>query len=545
MENQVNTNNKLRVIYWSRKIDQKMLVEAFKNYNVKDFSFVNKKHLFDVRVALLEFNDKYSAEKAKKEMNCTEVNGELINIKWASNEQKAHWNPEGAGNLFVKNFSDTRSLFSAVSELEVKINYCKESKRIPGNFYLEVGSEEDAKKCIDNLNGKVVDNKVVKVEKYIPINERRSKQKQQEGASFTNLYVTNLPLSTTEKVVRETFQNVGKVGSILLKNDSQMVNKFAYVNMSNHEEASKCLLPPKEGLQGISLTKDTVDQKTNKIKIEQYMSKSVRKFQKTKMFSQTVNTSIKNLYVKDVPSNWTDDEFRKYFTEFGKVSSAKIARNEKGESKRYGFVSFTTTQAAIDASKKKHDNKMKVYKFMSKRERQLRLAKVFKNDYDPDFQDKNQSLRQYKLTRTCAHNITMHPDLPDQPKNQAQNVVNGPQIHQMNNYDQPQMPHPQPAQQQNVVTHGQQQNNLNHQQHFIPNFQHQNAVYYHLQAQPQNVCNQPPLSHPQWFVPPQNGFNCPPQVHQQVDFSVPPPVIYQQADVQFAQPQYVVNNQQV
>ena len=63
-------------------------------------------------------------------------------------------------------------------------------------------------------------------------------------------------------------------------------------------------------------------------------------------------------------------------------------------SKRYGFVSFTTTQAAIDASKKKHDNKMKVYKFMSKRERQLRLAKVFKNDYDPDFQDKNQSLRQ-------------------------------------------------------------------------------------------------------------------------------------------------------
>ena len=47
---------------------------------------------------------------------------------------------------------------------------------------------------------------MVKVEKYIPINERRSKQKQQEGASFTNLYVTNLPLSTTEKVVRETFQ---------------------------------------------------------------------------------------------------------------------------------------------------------------------------------------------------------------------------------------------------------------------------------------------------------------------------------------------------
>ena len=54
------------------------------------------------------------------------------------------------------------------------------------------------------------------------------------------------------------------------------------------------------------------------------MSKSVRKFQKTQMFSQTVNTSIKNLYVKDVPSNWTDDEFRKYFTEFGKVSSAKV-----------------------------------------------------------------------------------------------------------------------------------------------------------------------------------------------------------------------------
>ena len=42
------------------------------------------------------------------------------------------------------------------------------------------------------------------------------------------------------------------------------------------------------------------------------------------MFSQTVNISIKNLYIKNFPDDWTDVDFRKYFTEFGKVSSAKV-----------------------------------------------------------------------------------------------------------------------------------------------------------------------------------------------------------------------------
>lgn len=60
MENKMNKNNKLRIIYWSRKIDQNMLVEAFKKYNLKAWSFINKKHLFGVRVALFEFSDKSS-----------------------------------------------------------------------------------------------------------------------------------------------------------------------------------------------------------------------------------------------------------------------------------------------------------------------------------------------------------------------------------------------------------------------------------------------------------------------------------------------------
>ena len=55
------------------------------------------------------------------------------------------------------------------------------------------------------MNGKLIDNKVIEVKRYSPKEERIVQMKNEEK-SFTNLYVTNLPSCTTEKLLRETFK---------------------------------------------------------------------------------------------------------------------------------------------------------------------------------------------------------------------------------------------------------------------------------------------------------------------------------------------------
>jgi polyadenylate-binding protein len=53
-----------------------------------------------------------------------------------------------------------------------------------------------------------------------------------------------------------------------------------------------------------------------------------------------------NLFVKFLPSDLTDENFKDLFSNFGVVKSCKIVRNEKLNSLGYGFVRFSTKKEA-------------------------------------------------------------------------------------------------------------------------------------------------------------------------------------------------------
>ncbi|KXJ80932.1 hypothetical protein RP20_CCG022736 [Aedes albopictus] len=56
-----------------------------------------------------------------------------------------------------------------------------------------------------------------------------------------------------------------------------------------------------------------------------------------------------NLFVKNLAGTIGEDRLREMFAPFGSITSAKVARSESGESKRYGFVCFGTD---ADAARK-------------------------------------------------------------------------------------------------------------------------------------------------------------------------------------------------
>lgn len=56
-----------------------------------------------------------------------------------------------------------------------------------------------------------------------------------------------------------------------------------------------------------------------------------------------------NVYVKNIDDDISDDELRLHFSQCGEITSAKIMRDDKGVSKGFGFVCFSSPDEANKA----------------------------------------------------------------------------------------------------------------------------------------------------------------------------------------------------
>jgi polyadenylate-binding protein len=54
-----------------------------------------------------------------------------------------------------------------------------------------------------------------------------------------------------------------------------------------------------------------------------------------------------NIYVKNIDDSVSDEELRNQFSACGTILSAKIMRDDKGISKGFGFVCFSTLDEAV------------------------------------------------------------------------------------------------------------------------------------------------------------------------------------------------------
>jgi len=65
---------------------------------------------------------------------------------------------------------------------------------------------------------------------------------------------------------------------------------------------------------------------------------------------EEMKANFTNIYVKNIPTEVTDEEFRELFEKFGDVTSASLARDqESGKSRGFGFVNFINHEHAATA----------------------------------------------------------------------------------------------------------------------------------------------------------------------------------------------------
>ncbi|XP_076446784.1 embryonic polyadenylate-binding protein-like [Babylonia areolata] len=89
-----------------------------------------------------------------------------------------------------------------------------------------------------------------------------------------------------------------------------------------------------------------------------------------------------NIFVKNFADQLNDDTLRELFSQFGKIVSAKVAVNEEGESKGFGYVSFVDPNDAAKAMESMHSKEVGgriIYcgRFKNRAERRAELEEQF------------------------------------------------------------------------------------------------------------------------------------------------------------------------
>eukprot|EP00271_Cylindrocystis_brebissonii_P011619 TRINITY_DN29496_c0_g1_i1.p1 TRINITY_DN29496_c0_g1~~TRINITY_DN29496_c0_g1_i1.p1 ORF type:complete len:779 (+),score=217.99 TRINITY_DN29496_c0_g1_i1:291-2627(+) len=288
--------------------------------------------------------DESAAERALEALNYQAVNGRPMRIMWSHRDPSAR--RSGVGNIFIKNLDETidhKALHDTFQQfgniLSCKVAMLDGQSRGFGFVHFE--TEEAANLAIEKVNGMLMEGKKVFVGKFLKKSERDPDQTQHR---FTNIFVKNLDLEVTEETLQEKFGEVGKITNLVIMRDEMGKSRgFGFVNYENPDSARAAV--------------DTLNQTEIGSKMV-YVGRAQKKAEREQMlrvqFEEKRQERLQkyqgvNLYIKNLDDTVDDEKLASEFEPFGAITSAKVMKDDKGNSRGFGFVCFSSPEEAAKA----------------------------------------------------------------------------------------------------------------------------------------------------------------------------------------------------
>uniref|UniRef100_A0A1D1XDD1 Polyadenylate-binding protein n=1 Tax=Anthurium amnicola TaxID=1678845 RepID=A0A1D1XDD1_9ARAE len=296
--------------------------------------------------AYVNFHNAVDGERALETLNYTLIKNKPCRIMWSQRDPALR--KTGTGNIFIKNLDrsidnkalhDTFSAFGTILSCKVAM----EDGVSKGYGFVHYETAEAAETAIKHVNGMLLYDKIVYVGHHIPKKERQSKLEEIK-AKFTNVYVKNLSAEVTVEELEELFKAYGAITSAVIQTDEQGNSKgFGFVNFENHEQAA----------EAVTALHDS-DFKGKKLFVSRAQKKHEREEELRRQYEQAKMEKLNkyqgvNLYIKNLEDDIDDEKLRQEFSVYGLITSAKVMKDEKGTSKGFGFVCFSSPDEATKA----------------------------------------------------------------------------------------------------------------------------------------------------------------------------------------------------
>ncbi|ESO02933.1 hypothetical protein HELRODRAFT_185682 [Helobdella robusta] len=210
----------------------------------------------------------------------------------------------------------------------LSIRVCRDmvTRRSLGYAYVNFQLPADAERALDTMNFDSIKGKPCRI-----MWSQRDPSVRKSGVG--NIFIKNLDKSIDTKSLYDTFSAFGNILSCKIAMDTNGSKGYGFVHFETEEAANSSI----EKVNGMLLNGKKVfvgKFKTRKERFE-VMGDQAKKFT--------------NVYVKNFDDLFDDNKLRDLFSKCGTVVSCKVMCNEAGESKGFGFVSFTDHESAQKA----------------------------------------------------------------------------------------------------------------------------------------------------------------------------------------------------
>lgn len=294
----------------------------------------------------VNFENPKDAERALETLNYEDLLGRQIRIMWCQRDPSLR--KSGRGNIFIKNLDksiaqkdlyDTFCHFGKILSCKIAIDETGSSK---GYGFIHFQDEECADAAIKAVNSKMINDRIVYVGPFIPRSERKSASGKPK---FNNCYVKNFADDLTDDGLNKMFAEYGEIKSACVMRDSEGKSKgFGFVCFGEAESAEAAVnaLNGKE-INGHTLYVNRAQRKSERQEVLR------QHFEKQRAERLSKYAAGINLYVKNLDDTIDDARLKEAFSQFGKITSAKVMTDAVGHSKGFGFVCFTTPDEAKEA----------------------------------------------------------------------------------------------------------------------------------------------------------------------------------------------------
>jgi polyadenylate-binding protein len=240
------------------------------------------------------------------------------------------------------------------SILSARVCQDSSTRKSLGYGYVNFQNPAEAQKAIEVLNGSRILDKPCRI---MPVQRDPTLRK----SGVANIIIKNIPPDFDHGSLMSFFGRFGKITSVKLATDEKGNPRgYAYVNFEKEEAATQ------------AVNEANNSEVAGKVIL-------VERFRPRQAMQEELMKKFTNLYIKNIDPSIDDQKLAEIFGKFGEIDSCVIMKNEDGNSKGFGFVSYKQHDAAVAAVEEYHGkplyaregSTLYVGRAQSKRERQM------------------------------------------------------------------------------------------------------------------------------------------------------------------------------